>query len=143
MYRPKHFILQELVCPEVFQKYGDTAWEFFDEKLLITIDFLRDQLGPVYINGWDSGKEFTQRGFRCIQCQLVKDAIKRKELYVSPHMTGQAIDCDIQGMTAGQVRVWIIENQYILPYAVRIENDVPWLHIDTRDTGIKVYRFNN
>lgn len=142
MYKPRHFILAELVCPHVFNKFGDVAWSFFDEKLLTTIDLLRDQLGPIYVNDWDSKGEFSQRGFRCILCQLVQNAVKNGILYVSPHMTGQAVDFEVDNMTAEKVRQWILSSQNILPYPIRLERNVSWIHLDVRDAGQKVTLFN-
>jgi hypothetical protein len=153
MYKPRHFTLKELTCPHVFSKFGEVAWQFFDDKMLMTIDLIRDQLGPIYVNNWDFDKKmrdltgmslFDERGFRCIQCSLVKDAIAQNRLYVSPHMTGQGVDFDVKGMLASEVRKWLKENSLILPYPIRLENAVTWVHLDTRDAGKgKIYTFNN
>jgi hypothetical protein len=135
MYKPRHFSIEELVCLQVYEKFGETAWSFFDDKLLQTLDLLRDQLGPIYINNWDSGGQFDQRGFRCLHCQLVMDAIKKGTLYCSAHMTGQAADFDVKDMSAAQVRLWILQNDIKLPYPVRLEKSTNWVHIDIRDSG--------
>ena len=151
-YKPRHFSLNELVCPDVFNKFGDTAWEFFSQDLLITLDLLRDQLGPIYVNNWDMDPEvrkklglplFDERGFRCIQCDLVTTAIRQNRLYVSPHMTGQGVDFDVKGMSASQVRKWLSDNQAKLPFPIRLENNVTWVHLDIRDANKgKVFEFN-
>jgi len=144
LYKPRHFDLEELACPHVFKKFGEVAWQFFDDKLLMTLDLVRDQLGPIYVNNWKEGGEFDERGFRCLQCSLVQDAIKKGTLYVSPHMTGQGADFDVHGMDAGKVRLWLVANQIKLPYPIRLEKNVTWVHLDTRDTGKgKVSLFNN
>jgi hypothetical protein len=138
IYKPRHFDLKELVCPDIYAKFGQIAWQFFDDKMLMTLDLLRDQLGPIYVNNWDIKGEFDERGFRCIQCSLVKKAIKDKRLYVSPHMTGQGVDFDVEGMSAGEVRIWILSNQIKLGFPIRLEKNVSWVHLDTRDAGHKV-----
>jgi len=144
IYKPRHFSLQELACPHVVKKFGEIAWQFFDDKLLITLDLLRDQLGAIHVNNWVAGGEFDERGFRCIQCSLVQKAIKEGTLYVSPHMTGQGADFDVDGMTAAQVRRWIKSNEIKLAFPVRLENNVTWVHLDTRYAGKgKVFMFNN
>jgi hypothetical protein len=144
MYKPRHFSLKELVCPHVYNRFGETAWQFFDDKMLMTIDLLRDQLGAIYVNNWDIDGLFTQRGFRCLQCALVQDAIKESRLYVSPHMTGQGVDFDVESMTAAKVRLWLVGNQVKLPYPIRLEKNVSWVHLDSRDAGKgKVFLFNN
>lgn len=141
MYRPKHFGLKELACPHIYAKFGDMCWQFFDIRLLETIDFVRDKLGPMYVNNWDIDGAFDERGFRCIQCSLVKSAIKDNRLYVSPHMLGKAVDFDILGMTAQEVREWLIANQGYLPYNIRLEDNVNWVHLDVEDTGKKIQLF--
>jgi hypothetical protein len=141
-YKPRHFILQELVCQHVFNKYGEIALTFFDEKLLLTLDLLRDQLGAIYINNWDSEGEYSQRGLRCSLCQLVQDVFKKGELFMDPHAEGQAVDFDVEGKTASEIRLWIAKNANILPYPVRLESNVDWCHLDIRDAGQKVYMFN-
>jgi len=143
-YIPKHFSIDELACPHIYDKFGAVAWQFFDQRILITLDILRDKFNkPIYINDWQVHGRFDERGFRCIQCSLVKKAIKEKRLYVSPHMTGQAADFDVRGLSAEEVRQWIIKNQNLLPYPIRLENGVSWVHLDTRDADKgKVYLFN-
>jgi hypothetical protein len=143
-YEAKNFSLDELVCEHVYNRYGATAWEFFDQRLLITLDAIRDRLGkPIYINNWQIHGEFDERGFRCIQCSLVKKAIEENRLYVSPHMTGQGADFDVAGMTAEETRQYIIKNATLWPYPIRLEAGVNWVHLDTRDHNEgKVFLFN-
>lgn len=145
--KPIYFTLDELVCPHVHNRFGEIAWGFFDSKLLITIDRIRELLNkPIFVNNWKDGPTvfFDERGFRCIQCDLVKKAIIENRLYVSPHMTGQGVDFDVQGLMAEEVRQWILKNKTLLPYPIRLENNVSWVHLDTRDnfTGEKVTLFN-
>jgi hypothetical protein len=142
IYKPRHFDLKELVCPDIYAKFGQIAWQFFDDKMLMTLDLIRDQLGPIYVNNWDINGEFDERGFRCIQCSLVKKAIKDKRLYVSPHMTGQGVDFDVKGMTAAQVRIWILSNEIKIGFPIRLEKNTAWVHLDTRDAGRKITLIN-
>lgn len=140
-----YFDLKELVCKDVYDFYKDTAWQFFDSRLLITIDRMREKLGkPMFVNNWDSGGEFDERGFRCLRCSIVKQAIADNKMYVSPHMTGQAIDFDVQGLLAEEVRQYIIKNGNLWPYPLRLEAGVNWVHMDTREIGNnqKVTLFN-
>jgi hypothetical protein len=152
LYKCRHFGLAEIVCPHILKAHGEQAWQFFDPQLLMTIDLLRDQFGvPIYGNNYDMLNDhrtelglplFTQRGLRCVLCQLVQDAIVAKRCYMSAHITGQAFDGDVKGMTAVQVRQWILANQIKLPFPVTIEKGVNWLHIATRDGGQKVTLIN-
>lgn len=133
--RPIYFELQELVCPDVFKQYKERAWAFFDARLLITIDRLRLKLGkPIFVNSWNEQGVLSQRGFRCIKCDIVKTAFAENRLYVSAHMTGQAIDFDVQGLVASEVREYIIKNKNLWPYPIRLEDKVSWVHCDTRDS---------
>jgi len=138
----ENFIIEELVCKDVFDRFGQTAWQFFDPRLIITLDWIRNRLNkPVFINSWDSGGKFDERGYRCIQCSLVQKAITQKRLYVSPHMLGQGADLDVQGMVAEEIRQWLIKNKNIIPYPIRLEDGVSWVHCDVQDTGQQVYVF--
>jgi len=143
MYRPQYFWLTEFVCPHVYNKFGETAWMFLDDKLIITLDWIRRKLNkPITVNNWWEGGEFDERGLRCIQCSLVKSKCNNGEVYMSPHIVGRAADFDVRGMTAGEVRVWLAIHKNQLPYNIRLENFVNWCHLDTYDTGNKVYIFN-
>jgi hypothetical protein len=133
-YEPKYFSLDELVCEDVYNTYGQTAWEFFDQRLLITLDSVRERLGkPIYINDWQIHGSQSQSGYRCLRCEIVKDKIAKNEMYCSAHLTGQAVDFSVLGMTAEEVRQYIIKNVNLWPYPIRLEADVAWIHLDTRD----------
>jgi hypothetical protein len=143
--KPAYFQLEELVCEEVFNKYGDTAWQFFDPRLLQTIDIIRGKLNrSVIINNWNINGQFSQRGLRCPLCALSQQTFQDKVLFMDPHAFGQAFDFDAAGMLAEETRQWIITNQYILPYPIRLEAGVDWCHLDIRDAGNgKVFIFNS
>jgi len=141
-YEPIYFDLEELVCPHVFNKYGAMAWQFLDPRLLKTLDIIRTRIGkPMFINSWKEGGKFDERGFRCIQCDIVKKAIAEDKLYVSAHMLGQAVDFDVLGLISEEVRQWIVKNQGILPYAIRLESAVSWVHLDVRESNEKKVTF--
>ena len=40
-----YFDIQELVCRHVYEKYGNNAWQFFDNRLLETLLVIREKLG--------------------------------------------------------------------------------------------------
>ena len=143
MYRCRHFQIHELISERVFKEHGQTAWQFFDEKLLRTIDFIRHELNkPIYINDWYNLGDLEQRGLRSNIDQIVRTKTNQNKLYCSAHCYGQAADFDVQGMTAEEVRQWLILNSEGLPYSIRLEAGVNWVHLDVRDTGQKVYVFN-
>ena len=63
---------------------------------------------------------------RCNLCPLVKS---KKGVYVSAHITGNAIDFTCDDKTAEEIR------EIILPCKVRLEDGVSWVHIDVYDDG--------
>ncbi len=143
LYRPQHFSLNELVCKHVYDKFGDFAWVFLDEKAVITLDTIRRLLGkPITVNTWADGGEFSQRGLRCNICSLVKNKTLANELYMSAHVLGMAMDFDVEGVGADEVRVWIAANKDKLPYNMRLEKGVSWVHLDCFNNGSKLTFFN-
>ena len=137
--KPTYFDLEELVCQNVFKKYGEFAWNFLDPRLLLNIERIRARIGrQIIINNWRSGGDFSQRGLRCNLCSLVNS---NKELYMSAHILGKAVDFNVDGMLAEEVRVWIYENARLWPYPMRLERDVSWVHLDVYDMDEKVYLF--
>jgi hypothetical protein len=48
-----------------------------------------------------------------------------------------AVDFDVTGMKAEEVRKWIKDNQIFLPYPIRLEEDVNWVHLDVRSDGFR------
>jgi hypothetical protein len=170
--RPRHFDLDELVCPHIFFKYGEAAWQFFDQKQLILVDWIRNKLGAMFANNWhhefldsDYIKELKnlilkgiaiypgslpdapyqmlkERGLRCNLCDLSRAKTNKGIIYVSPHFTGQGTDSDVKGMISEEARQWLIKHQDEIPYPIRLEKDVTWLHQDSRDAGQKVTLVN-
>jgi hypothetical protein len=137
-----HFKIYELVSEQVFDKYGQKAWRFFDPRLLETIDWIREKLGkPITVNDWRWEGDFDERGLRCNMDDLVRAKTNKGDIYLSAHVLGMATDFDVEGMTAQEVRDWLVEHQDELPYPVRLEEGVSWVHLDVEDMGVKVYLF--
>ena len=128
----KFFCLQELVDETVYKKWGEIAWKFLDERLLhVLVVIRRDILKvPLVCNDWKYGGKHSQRGLRTNLSQLVKDKTNSNTLYLSAHNFGRAVDLVSAKMDAYKMRELINTNSFLLPYPVRIEQDVNWLHID-------------
>lgn len=128
----KYFNIRELACNHTYSRYGEAAWQFFDTKILHTLLVIRRDIlkAPMVINYAGS----YQRGFRCNLCQLFKDKTLKGIQYITAHGLGKAFDATIKTMTAAQAREKIKQNQDKLPYPIRMERDVTWLHVDVRDT---------
>lgn len=135
-----YFGIKELVCPHVYDKFREQAWQFFDPRLLETLLVIREKIGlPIVINNWARGGNLTQRGLRCNICALVKEKTILEKLYMSAHNQGMAIDFNVVGMTVEQVHDWLKKNQILLPYCIRLEelDGVNRVHIDTRSDGFR------
>ena len=140
----KYFIIQELVCSHTYNRFADRSWQFLDTELLHTLLVIRQNIGlPIYVNNWDSRGQFSQRGLRCNICQLVKDKTTKNQIYLTAHSNGAGIDFDVKGRTAHEVRTWIKQNQSLLPYPIRLEEGVTWVHLDIYDpcNGKKINTF--
>jgi hypothetical protein len=141
----QYFKTPELVCNHTFNKFGESSWDFIETRQLHTILVLRTRIlkASMTCNNYHLvGGTYTQRGTRCNLCQLVKDKTDKGEIYLTAH-ANCGNDFDVKGMTAEQARQLIKDNKDLLPYPVRIEKGVNWLHIDTRNyTDIKVIEFN-
>lgn len=131
----KHFTTQELVPHEAYNLLNEQAIKLIDNRLIETLDFIREALNkPIIVNNWHKGGSFNNRGFRAFNSTVGAEK--------SAHKEGLAADFDVIGMEAEQVREWLKDNAHILPYPIRVESGVHWVHIDLRaKEGHKVYFF--
>ena len=140
-YQSKHFKVCELVPKSLYDVEGELSILVMDERILWTIDALRDKFGvPITVNNWSSGGSFSQRGFR-------NDTNVGAPL--SQHRYGRACDFDIQGVTAEQFRAMVKAGELAaeLQFITRIEETnagkpISWVHVDCAnydkaDYGIK------
>lgn len=145
-YIPKYFQLYELMPPELYtydmmvsEEARERAFaQYFDEKLLITIDIIRGEIikAPLICNTWFQDGNRKNCGLRSEGCTV--GALK------SQHKLGKAVDLVSNKYTAEEMRQMIKENEHLLPYPIRIEEGVSWLHVDVKDMdykGKKIYWF--
>lgn len=143
-YKPKYFQVHELLPPRLytFEMYSnedarDMGYLYMDEKLLITIDVIREIIGkPLICNTWymDGNRQYS--GFREQNCPVGSST--------SQHKLGKAVDLVCHYYTAEEMRQMIEKNKHLLPYPIRIESDVAWLHLDCKEMdykGKKIYYF--
>ena len=135
----QYFKVKELVCPHTYQRYGENAWQFLSTCYLETLLVVREQIlaAPMYCNT----SNLNQRGLRCNLCPIVSN---KQSLYLSAHILGKAGDFTVRGLTTEEARNKIIQNAHLLPYPIRMEKNVTWLHIDTlpqHNIVEKVYLF--
>jgi len=130
----RYFKIHEVVCPHVFEEFGEGAWRFFDPRLLRVIGWLRETINrPVFANSYIGG--LMQRGLRCNLCSLVRDRTNKEELYMSAHVLGAALDFTVEGMSAEEARDWIFVRALDLPYYIRLEWNISWVHLDVLTEG--------
>lgn len=131
----KYFDIRELVCPDVYNAFGEKAWQFFDLQFLQMLLITRTEINTegMICNNWHKGGIFSQRGLRCNLCHECKDKTISGHLYMSAHANGAALDYDVPGLTADQVRIRIIHNADKFPFKVRLESKVNWVHQDCYD----------
>lgn len=141
----EYFDIKELVSKQVYEKYNNKSWSFFSLELLETLLVLRRDIlqCPIIINNWTSKGSLQQRGLRCNMDPMVKD---KNQIYLSSHCLGQGIDFHTNKYSAKQVRQIIRENQDLLPYNIRLEDDKSaptWVHIDVCNiTEDKIIEFS-
>lgn len=127
-YHPKHFELEELVPPETFKLLGEKAWWLLDTLILWTIDQMRERYNRTFtVNNWKSGGPFDERGWRPATTKEGKDH--------SQHRYGRAIDGDVEGMPADEVRADILTHpdDPAFQYITCLETGISWVHLDRRN----------
>lgn len=135
----RYFQVSELVCPHTHSKWGERSWQFLDTAYLHNLLVIRRDIlqTPMVCN---HGEQM-QRGLRCNRCDIVQ---QKSSVYLSSHVLGKAGDFSVKGMTAEEARGRIRNNAGLLPYPLRMEAGVNWLHIDVLpqyNISQKVYEF--
>lgn len=127
-YRPKHYVIQELVPPEIYRERGDASWELLDGAMLVTADALRDYFGPIIINNWHTGGPLSECGF----CSSGSNVHAK----LSQHKFGRANDSHPVKVTPQEMHAAILKNRDKFPYITvmeDIEYTKGWVHFDTRN----------
>ncbi len=143
MFEPKYFAtnldsLAKQVLPEhVYTKEGVAGLRHMDERILVTLDALRKELGkPITVNSWSWGSNRNYSGYRDPSYYSTPQSYAKS---TSQHKSGRALDFIVSGMSAQQVRVYILENKEKFPYITFLEvgpldqgQEMSWVHIDCR-----------
>jgi len=131
-----NFDVRELVPPEIWSVYKERSVKFVDQRIVNLLEAIRTLCGnkSVTVNNWHYGGKFRYRGYRPPECKV--GAIK------SMHRIFKAVDFDVEGMTAEEVRGVIRMNQVELMKLGlrRMESGVSWVHIDTKETGLQTIK---
>ena len=136
-----YFSVEELVCNHTIAKWGEASWQFLDTDFLHCLLIIRRDI--IKKPMWCNSTQKKQRGLRCNRCEMVKS---KTSVYLSSHLFGKAGDFSITGMTAEEARTKIKQNAHLLPFNIRMEKGVSWLHFDVLPQwGVtqKVYEFSS
>jgi hypothetical protein len=131
MYHPTYFNIWEMVPPamgKLVESRGAyvTFNILFDERLLRTIDMLRNEFGRMQVNTWKNGGVFEYRGFRPSGCDI--------GARLSQHRFGRAADLIPLDSDVEHIREEILNrpNSVHFKHIGGLELDVSWLHVDVR-----------
>jgi len=146
----KYFDIKELVSPFVHKIFGERSWKFLCPRALETLLIIRKNIDrSITVNDWAWGGKFTQRGLRSNLGYIFLKMFKRGKLYLSGHVLGRAFDFDVKGMTAIEVRQWIVDNEKLFPHKLRLEwkmkgKEIRWVHLDLiwEKKNPHIYKFN-
>jgi hypothetical protein len=124
-----YFQVHELVCPHVYRSFGDRSLMFADPRLLTWIEWFRNTIArPITVNTYGNAGKYSQRGYRCNLCSLVKDKTALDELYLSAHTRFQAVDFQVNDMLDEEVRQYLERHKNEMPVNIRVERGtVNWV----------------
>lgn len=139
MFKCQKFSIKELVSKQVYQKYGESCWMFFDEALLKDLDTIRLCHGlPIIINNWATGGSYSQCGLRCNKDPLVAS---KTGIYCSAHVLGKAFDLHSSNIKKLYKDIESLYNQGKLKAIKRVESPQStkygWCHVDSFQTNSK------
>lgn len=133
----ENFSLKELVHPELLRILGNRAASALNPLLLTSLQALRDEFGPIVVNGTYKGRTFVDSGLRQPHdMQYAK---------YSAHKFGFAADCKFKDVDPIQVQKHILEHPNDYPYIIRLENaeiTKTWLHVEAGVREGEIIVFN-
>jgi hypothetical protein len=139
-YKCRHFAIDELVDQATFRRFGELAWQFFRPEILISIDGIRDYYSrPIIVNNWHDGGPFSERGLR-----ILNDGDKAIYSPYSAHPMGAAVDLDVEGVPAEEVRQTILahKDEDAFKLINRLEKGTNWVHADVFNVENRIVVFS-
>lgn len=137
MYKSNHFWTFELLPKSIYNdlKLNNKlyyTWILLDDRVLKTLDTLREVFGPTYMNNWYWGGNNQYKGLRPFDSEIGAK--------YSQHLFGRAADPTFKNVTVEFVRNYVFKNQDKFPYITAIEMNIPWFHFDVRNNGKEISR---
>ena len=135
-YKPKHFTLQELVSPKVYEKEGEKSLRLLDAGLLTDLDIIREYADePIIINDWSWGGNYTESGLRTVGDSYYS--------LTSGHASGRAFDIKLARWLKGDYSKdadWLrglimdLKEAGKLKWLTELEMETDtWVHIGSRN----------
>jgi len=133
--KSEKFKIHELVPEKMYNRFGESAWRYIDEKLIKSIDLLKEHFpnGTITINNYVFGGNRHWSGLRTIESDYYSST--------SMHSFGKAADMVFSEYKTEEVRQYIIDNPDLFPDIKGLELNVSWLHIDVRNED-KLVKFS-
>ena len=134
-YKPIYFKAYELVSKNIYKKYGEKSFQFFDPIVLYTLDKIRSSYGPIRVNDWYWVGSLQYRGYRERKFKVGVEE--------SQHRHGRAIDFDFINttITLKYFRNEIITNpfrdEFVYITAIEDFENMNWVHFDVRNVDKK------
>lgn len=136
--KAKHFVIEELVYPELVSKQGDRAWMWLRPDAIASLDAIREKFGTCTVNNYKWGGPRIASGLRPL--------VGGVGAAMSLHRFGAAFDVVPHKATPVEVYEYILANQSQFPHIRRLENahlTKTWLHFDVANTqSDKILVFN-
>lgn len=125
--KSKYFKLHEFLPKELYEKYGERGWRYVDERLIITMDILKEHfnLGTIQINNYYFGGDREHSSIRTPSSPYYSVG--------SMHTYARAIDFVCSDYSAQEVRNYIIGHPHVFKYVRGLELGVSWVHLDIRN----------
>jgi hypothetical protein len=151
---PRHYLPQEWFSKAVVAAHSKDGswgrdavinpkiWRLVDERILWTMDAVRDRYGTIIMNDYLWGGNNQYRGYRPPIELLHKTDYCRKNIVrtkfsslTSQHCNGRAADSKSRKVTAEEVRADIRKNPdaRIWRFVTTVEDNISWLHLDCRN----------
>jgi hypothetical protein len=129
--KAEFFNIKELVSPAIYNKFQENSWLFINPSIIRVIDFLRKIHGPIIVNNWHIGGNYSESGLR--------DFSTSTGASYSIHKFGGAMDLKFSKTTPKEVFEYILDNkEKMFELGLRrVENITAtptWLHVDSANT---------
>lgn len=125
----EHFLIPELVPPEIWNAWGEKSIWFIDRRIVNAAEKIRTYFNvPMFINTWHWGGQYKERGFRSFGTTTGAQ--------FSQHKFGRAIDFSFTNIKSDEVFEVITKKWADFGITTIEQGTRGWNHVDVRDTGL-------